>query len=671
MDLDTSIDKLAFVGPSYQRKLSRLEIHTIGDLLHHIPRRYLDYRNTTPIFQANNGEVVTIKGEVVSFKNQYTKSAKKIQIAEVADNTGKITIVWFNQPYLTNVIHQGDEISVAGKVGWFGKTKALVSPEFEIKKGNKENVHTGRLLPLYPETSGITSKWIRARMLDAFNKTKNIKDFLPERVLTDYNLAELKTAFKMVHFPENIDETTAGRDRLAFNELLKLQMGSLYRKKAWESNNVYKKISLHSNKVQYLINSLPFKLTSSQEKSVNEILNDMQKNIPMNRLLEGDVGSGKTVVAAIAAYAVYLSGYKTVFMAPTQLLADQHFQTLKNTFKNLDINLKLQTSSKVLADEGEIDIYVGTHALLHQRDDFENVALVVIDEQHRFGVEQRDKLIKKTNSKSNAPHVLTMTATPIPRTVALTAYGDQDLSILDTLPKGRKKITTWIVPPSKRDGAYDWINQQITKDQVQVFVVCPLIEDSDSDLMQEVKSAKSEYNRLKKIFPDKKIGLLHGKLKPTQKDKVINDFKNKKTDILVTTSVIEVGIDIPNATIMLIETADRFGLAQLHQLRGRVGRGNKKSYCLLFSENKSKKSLTRLEALQKTMSGFELAELDLQIRGPGEIFGSRQSGFPELKIAQWNDVDLIKSARKLANDVFENSNKYKEIFEEFQVKAPV
>ena len=356
-------------------------------------------------------------------------------------------------------------------------------------------------------------------------------------------------------------------------------------------------------------------------------------------------------------------------MAPTQILAEQHFVTLKQIFDPFKLRVALITSAGIKSDPGRIDVFIGTHALIHKAIDFDNVAVVIIDEQHRFGVEQRVHLVKKSRHKTYAPHVLTMTATPIPRTVALTFYGDLDLSTLDELPAGRQPIKTWVVPPQKREKAYKWIDEQIQKDKIQAFVICPLIEESEKETMQQVRAATAEYENLKKIFPGLKIDLLHGKQSAKQKNKVLNDFKKRKSNILVSTPVVEVGIDVPNANIMLIETAERFGLAQLHQLRGRIGRREKKSYCLLFTESKTQKASIRLSALQKTLSGFELAELDLKLRGPGEVFGTKQHGFAELKIASWQDKELIRKAKNIAEEAIENPKKFSKLLKKIKTSG--
>jgi ATP-dependent DNA helicase RecG len=541
-------------------------------------------------------------------------------------------------------------------VGFFSRKLCLTSPDYEILgEIEKPTLHTGRLVPIYPETLGLSSKWIRTKIKDAFDIT-DIKEFLPPKILKDLHLAGVSEAIRMVHFPKNLKEAGIGRRRLAFNELLNLQLKSLHRKIAWKKNKVSFKLNIKNVSMYQFIETLPFQLTHSQQKAVDEILEDMKKDTPMNRLLEGDVGSGKTVVAAVGAFATFLNGFQTVIMAPTQILAQQHYQTLNQLFSKSvkPIKIQLITSQTREKETKKSDIYIGTHALIHRKIKFDKVAFVVIDEQHRFGVEQRAHLVKK----SGTPHVLTMTATPIPRTIALTTYGDLDLSVLTEMPEGRQKIITWVVPSVKREKAYEWIKSQISNLKSQIFIVCPLIEASVVETMQDVKAAKAEFSIISSQFSNFKVGLLHGRLKPKEKDRVLSDFRSHKVNILVTTPVVEVGIDIPGATIMVIEAAERFGLAQLHQLRGRVGRGEQKSYCLLFSNIKSGKPMQRLKAMEKMYSGFELSELDLKLRGPGEIFGTLQSGFPELKVASWGNFELIKEAKEVAEDIVKNPETY-------------
>lgn len=671
MKLSSSIRTLPLVGPIYLRRLEKLEISTIEDLLMHVPNRFDDFRVTSPISKVQPGEVVTIKGKVESIKNIYTHRGKIIQKAEVSDSTGKIQISWFNQPFITRTIHKGETFAFSGKADLFDRKITLVSPAYESMEDKQDGIHTGRLVPIYPGTSGISSKWLRGRVNYLLNRLLAINDFLPEKIYKNFGMPNLFQAFTKAHFPENLEDAQRGKRRLAFNELLFYQLKSLYRKNEWSKNKVAHKLLLDKKVYEEFLHTLSFDLTRSQIKAVSEIFEDLKKEIPMNRLLEGDVGSGKTVVAAAASFVSFVNGFQTVLMAPTQILAQQHYETLHKIFDKFKVRVSLITSDKVKADLGKTDIFVGTHALIHKKVKFDNVSLVIIDEQHRFGVEQRAHLVKKSGRGNRAPHILTMTATPIPRTVALTVYGDLDLSTLDELPKGRLPITTWVVPPQKRVGAYNWIREQITKYSVQAFIVCPLIEESQVETMKEVKAVTVEFEKLKKIFSGLNLGLLHGRQTLKVKNDVLEDFREKKTQILVATPVVEVGIDVANATIMIIEGAERFGLAQLHQLRGRVGRGETKSYCLLFTESHSSTVRTRLVALKGSMSGFELAELDLKMRGPGEFLGTKQHGFPELKIALWTDTELIKKSRAVAQEALDHPEKFPKLIEIIESKSIV
>jgi ATP-dependent DNA helicase RecG len=654
MDLTSDVSELPKVGPIFATKFQKLGINTIENLLYHVPSRYMDYSNVTTISRLRAGEVATIHAKIVSLKNIYSKRGLKMQIGAVEDSTGKISVLWFNQPFLIKTLYPGRLVSISGKVGFFNRRLSITSPDYELmEEESDETMHTGRLVPVYPETSGFSSKWIRRKMKDAFSLI-TVEEYLPENILKKNKLIGFKKALEYVHFPKDLKEAEVGRERLAFNELLNLELRSLIRKNNWQKNKLAHKLHLDKKLFDTFSENLPFKLTESQNNVITEIFTDMKGGIPMNRLLEGDVGSGKTVVAAAGMFAAFASGYQSIIMAPTQILAQQHYQTLKNIFAKFNLRISLITGSTKEIAIGRSDIYVGTHSLIHSKVNFDGIALVVIDEQHRFGVEQRKHLIKKAGT----PHVLTMTATPIPRTVALTSYGDMDLSILREMPAGRQKVTTWVVPEQKRLGAYEWIRREIAINKSQAFVVCPLIEDSETETLADVKSVISEFIKLKKIFSKLNLGLLHGRLKFTEKEQVLKDFKNGKIDILVTTPVVEVGIDIPNATIMVIESGERFGLAGLHQLRGRVGRGASKSYCLLFTNVHSGNAMRRLKAMEKTHSGFELSELDLKLRGPGEIFGTAQSGFPELKIASWNNYELIKASRKAAEEISTNLDKF-------------
>lgn len=628
--LTTKIAKVPLIGPAFESRLEKLGIKTVKDLLWHIPFRYDDFSLLVKANSLQEGEVVTVQGKVLEIKNFITRTGFAIENAKIEDDSGIVQAVWFNQRFLTSAIHKGDMLNLSGKV----KKGKLENPQYEVLFGTA--IHTGRLVPIYPETQGISSKWLRSR-INFVLKNLEITDYFSFDQISQIGQISLIQAVNQIHFPDNLDQAAKARDRLAFDELLFSGLESRARKADWQKKTVgqeFKPIELTT-----FLNTLPFTLTPAQKRVADEILADLKKFTPMNRLLQGDVGSGKTVIAALAMLAAHKNGYQSVLMAPTEILAKQHHETLT---KLLDIPIGIATGSK--KDYSNYDIVVGTHALITERVNFKKLGLVVIDEQHRFGVGQRAKL----TAKGNSPHVLTMTATPIPRTVALTLYGDLDVSILDEMPKNRLQIKTWVVPGEKRAAAYNWIKKQ----QTQTFVVCPLIEQSESETLAEVKAVKKEYENLKKIFPDQKLGLLHGRLKAAEKDLTLKKFRDQKIDMLVATPVIEVGIDIPSATIMVIEAADRFGLAQLHQLRGRVGRGNEQSYCLLFTQNKN--GVARLKYLEKLTDGLKLAEADLKFRGPGQRFGTAQHGRWDLKIADFTNLELVERSSKLAAEILRN-----------------
>jgi len=647
MNLKDRIEKLALVGPTYGKKLEKLNIETIEDLIFHFPFRYDDFSLISPIGRVQAGETVTICGQIQEIVNEYTRGGKKIQKAIVSDSSGSLEIVWFNQPFLVRTFRVGKSYNFSGKVDWFGRQKVFVSPDYELQKSGT-SIHTGRLVPVYPETFGVSSKWLRSRIKTALELLgEEIKEFLPLKIIKNENLLPEKEAIFQIHFPDSKVEAEKARERLAFDELFLLQLAALKRKKDWQKKTLGKKFSVDQEKVLDFIAKLPFELTQAQKKVLKEILADLGKTKPMNRLLQGDVGSGKTVVAAAAAYVCFLNGWQTLFMAPTEILANQHYQTLKILLEPLGIPLELITSSKkTKVSTNKTKVSIGTHALLYQKFEQEKIGLVVVDEQHRFGVEQRKLLAKKGGS----PHFLTMTATPIPRTIALSLFGDLDLSRLDEMPQGRLRVKTWVVPQEKRQDAYQWIRSQVKDSQKQAFIICPFIEESES--LSSVKAAKKEFELLSQvIFPDLKLGLLHGRVKAKEKEQVLGGFRAGKIDILVATPVVEVGIDIPKATIMVIEAADRFGLAQLHQLRGRVGRSQWQSYCFLFTENENPQVLNRLKTMEHTHIGMELAEIDLKLRGPGEIYGTKQHGFPDLRVASFTDLVLIQKTRLAAESV--------------------
>lgn len=669
MKLDDSVSTIPSIGPFLTKRLKKLNILTVKDLVYHFPHRYQDYSLVSPIEKVQPGEVVTIQGQILKIENIYTRSGKKIQKAVLSDGESTIDVTWFNQPYLVKSLPVGSEVSLSGKVGLYGRKKVLVSPQYErlVEKSlelSKNTIHTGRLVGIYPETFGLSSKWIRGKLAVLLPiVTDQVGDILPEKIKEKYKLMALERAIESIHFPHDLQEAEKARRRLGFDEFFEIQLQGLSRRKKWQERKVAHKLKLDREKILLFLKNLPFELTGAQKKASREILEDLKKDKSMNRLLEGDVGSGKTVVAAMAAYVAFFNHYQSAIMAPTQILAFQHYMTLQGILGPLGVNVGLLTSEKGKSKkerESKYDVIVGTHSLIQKGVNFEKLALVVIDEQHRFGVAQRANLAKK--GKNRSPHILTMTATPIPRTVALVVYGDLDLSVLDEMPKGRKIVKTWVVPPKKREAAYKWIRERVKNTDEQAFIVCPLIEESQFETMQTVKAATVEFERLKKkVFPDLRLGLLHGKIKAKEKDEIMEKMKKGRLDILVATPVVEVGIDLTDATIMMIEAAERFGLAGLHQLRGRVGRGDKQSYCLLFTQNRSPKVWTRLKALVDNLSGPELAELDLTLRGPGDVFGTLQHGFPELKIANFGDFELIKQAREAAEEVFENLDDYPDI----------
>ncbi|MBI5530473.1 MAG: ATP-dependent DNA helicase RecG [Candidatus Doudnabacteria bacterium] len=723
--LSTPAIKLSRVGLTVQRQLKKLGINTVNDLLLHYPSRYEDYSCLIPISRLSASKAVTVCGRIELIANKRSPVKRTIVTeALVADKTGAIKVVWFNQPFLIRNLKIGDNIFLSGKIDADYYGMQMTSPAYEkiassSQRGSgtssaQETTHTARIVPVYPVTEKLTQKQLRFLIKTSLPAIKEITDWLPMEIKKELNLIDLTTALKQIHFPDSLTQLQSAQQRLKFDELFLLQLQARQIKHLVQNQPAYS-IGFNQTSTQKFIRQLPFKLTSDQRKAAWDILRDMEKTHPMNRLLEGDVGSGKTVVAAIAILNTVINGYQAALMAPTEILAQQHFETLKMLFKDWDINIGLLTrrfrqenkktkkqenkndktnlngqtisqkdkamlasrqgwlASPFLTEgarqggpcpygellekiqKNEIQIVVGTHALVEEKVQFAQLGLAIVDEQHRFGVEQRTKLRNnvipsEAEGKSHYPHFLSLTATPIPRSLSLILYGELDVSLIQEMPQGRQKILTYLVPPEKRNKAYNFIRQEINKGR-QVFVICPLINPSDK---LGFKSVTAEYEKLtKNIFPDLKIAVMHGRLKAAEKKKIMEDTRENKINILISTSVIEVGIDIPNATIMMIEGADRFGLAQLHQFRGRVGRSEHKSYCLLFTENAGQKGLERLRYLEQTNNGFELAEKDLQMRGPGEVYGTLQSGLPDLKIATLGDVELLKTARKQAERVMD------------------
>lgn len=655
MILDKQVIYLPKIGPKYKSLLQNLEIETVRDLIYHVPFRYDDFSEIKNIADLVEGETVTIEGSLEKIDNIFTKFGKKITKARVKDNTGYIDIIWFNQHYIKNNFNQGETYRFGGKVSTFANKLTMIAPEFEeVEKAGKT---TSKLLPVYPQTEGVSSKWLRARINDVLSAVKQFDEFLPETILNKHKLFPLDNAIRQVHFPQSLETAKKARDRLGFDEVFLELMKVEQRKKLWnEGIQPYElELKKHTKKIQTFIKELPFKLTQSQETAVQEILEDMEIDKSMNRLLEGDVGTGKTVVAVIAAYLAILNKTKVLYLAPTEILAQQHFITFQKLLGSRVPELVLITGSTP-KKVGSAKIIIGTHALFELKEPLEDVSLIIIDEQHRFGVEQRTKLIDSVNKQSGKrPNLLTMTATPIPRTLALTLFGDLSLSVLGKGPNENKKIYTRVIPDKLRKETYEWIKNK----NEQTFIVCPLIEFSESESLANVKSAQVEYEYLKDtVFKDVPIGLLHGRMKSAEKNKVIEEFKNQKLQVLVATPVIEVGIDVPEATIMVIESAQRYGLASLHQLRGRVGRGEKPGFCFVFASDTAKSSYERLKHLETNQSGLALAQIDMKLRGQGDVFGTLQHGFKRFKIADETDLELIEKAKKAADQAFANLDIY-------------
>ncbi len=674
LKIETPVQYLTGVGPVMAKKLKRLGIETVRDLLFYFPRAWDDFSKPQPIRNLQIGQDAIIKATIAQIKQSRTRR-KWMSIVEalLVDDSAQIKAIWFNQPFLMKILKPGDEWLFAGKVGYDRNLKVKILNVFQYENPSADGP---MILPVYPETEGLTSKYLRKLLKPLIVQVDQLSgDFLPENILLEEDLIDLNNALKNIHFPSKTPDVEIAKKRLAFDELFLIALKMLKIKKELSENRSVA-LKFDPSILKKFVENLPFKLTNAQRKAAWEIIKDLERRVPMNRLLEGDVGSGKTVVAAMAVLvAAKNNAYKaqSVWLAPTEILANQHFKNVRELLKPFNISIGLLTSANKKADLSEDDLIIGTHALLQKNVTFENLGLIIIDEQHRFGVKQRAYLRKQGDL---IPHLLSMTATPIPRTLALALYGDLDISIIDEMPPGRQKVITRVISPENRQKAYDFIRQEIQNGR-QVFVICPLIEPKDSKLINlfevDRKSAVQEYEKLsKQIFPDLKIGLLHGRQKSKEKDATMKKFHGGKLDILVSTAVVEVGIDVSNATIMMIEGAERFGLAQLHQFRGRVGRGQHQSYCFLFSESWSENTQKRLEAMINCQNGFELAEKDLQIRGPGELIGIRQSGLPDLKMASLSDIIMVKKARSSAEKIInEGIGKYPELLaklKEFEIE---
>lgn len=659
LGLDAPVHLIHGVGRERAQRLARLGVQTIRDLLYLLPRRYVDFRALKPIHRLRIGEEVTVIGEVMDIGSKQTGNGLTVIKALLTDGSGVIECTWFNQPYLLDRIQPGQFIVVSGRVDEFLGRPVFRSPEWE--PADRELLHTARIVPIYPLTEGLTQRMMRSilkRVVDYW--ADRVEDPIPAWIREAYGFPDLPTALKQVHFPEDWEPLEKARRRLAFDEVFYLQIGLLEVRRRWRSIPG-RALEFDEAALERAVEALPFALTGAQRRALDQILTDIRSGVPMNRLLQGEVGSGKTVVAALAAYAVFLSGAQSAIMAPTEILAEQHYRTLITlaerwagaglptpTIHRLTSGVSGAERAQIYSElaEGTCHLVVGTHALIQEEVTFRDLAFVVIDEQQRFGVMQRAAL----RSKGYNPHVLVMTATPIPRTLALTLYGDLDLSVLDEMPPGRRPVLTRWLMPEERERAYAFIRRQVEQGR-QAYIICPLVEGSDKI---EAKAAVEEYERLQReIFPDFRLGLIHGRMKSEEKEAIMNAFARGEIQILVATPVVEVGVDVPNATVILIEGADRFGLAQLHQFRGRVGRSSHQSYCLLLAESPSESAVERLRAIETIYDGFQLAQKDLEMRGPGDFLGTRQSGFPEMRLADLTDLRLLEIAREAAERLAE------------------
>jgi len=666
--LQSPVTAIRGVSSAQARKLARLGANTVEDMVYLFPRRYDDFSRLKTISELHYGEDVTIVGVVREVKNQQTRKGVYLTKVVISDGTGSFEATWFNQRFLARRLSPGRRIVLSGGVDQYLGRLTFQSPEWE--PWSDKLIHTARLVPVYPLTKGLSARRMRTLMKSVVEQcSPQLSDCLPASVRHDYGLVDVGTAIRQMHFPDSKEAQERARYRLCFEEFLLIQLGVLEQRSTWR-RQPGRPMPVDQDILRAFADALPFTLTSAQQRVLQEITDDLQQPRPMSRLLQGDVGSGKTVVALAAMLVAVMNGMQAVMMAPTEVLAKQHNQTLTTLLREIAdrfadqdapvarlvsrarVGLLVGSLGQTEKEErrrqiaaGAIDIIVGTHALIQEKVVFKDLALAVIDEQHRFGVGQRSAL----RQKGYNPHVLVMSATPIPRTLALTVYGDLDISVIDELPPHRQKIITKWLAPLERERAYAFLRGQVAKGR-QAFIICPLIQESEKI---EAKAAVSEYNRLRnQVFSDLRVGLLHGRMKSADKEQVMEQFRAGEYDILVATPVVEVGIDVPNATVMLVEGADRFGLAQLHQFRGRVGRGEHQSYCLLLAGSPTFEGEQRLRIIEATHDGFLLAEEDLKMRGPGEFFGTRQSGLPELRVARLGDVRVLEQARRAALDLF-------------------
>ena len=658
-ELNVSVTTLNKVGPKYAETLERLNIRTLGDMLYHFPHRYDDYSKMKPINRLGYGEKVSIIGTVKSVSARATSGGRtKLTEAVIHDGSAAMRVTWFNQPWVKKQLRQGMQIVISGQTDQYLGRLTMNNPQWTPVE--EKNLMAEGIVPVYPLTEKLTQKWLRDKLHNVVTDwAPRVHDPLPSSMLDEADLMDLATALQQIHYPASWEQLKEARHRLAFDEIFLLQLGVLQQKQNWTKHTA-KSYQAEDGWLGVELGKLPFTLTAAQKRTLDEVMRDLSSGHPMNRLVQGDVGSGKTVIAALAIALVCDQGSQAALMAPTSILAEQHYKNLLQMLTQNggpltpeQIHLMVGATSESEKIEiraglanGEISIVIGTHALIEDPVEFHDLQMAIIDEQHRFGVSQRAAL----RTKGSNPHLMVMTATPIPRSLALTVYGDLDVSVIDERPPGRQEIETHVLYPKERERAYSLVRRQVEAGH-QAFIIYPLVEESDKS---EEKAAVVEHSRLQKeIFPDLKLGLLHGRLSPSEKDSVMTKFRENTFDILVSTSVVEVGVDVPNATAMLIEGAHRFGLAQLHQFRGRVGRGKAKSYCLLIPSKADAVENERLQAMAETNDGFVLAERDLEQRGPGEFLGTRQSGYSELRLASLTDVKLIHKARQHAETLFQ------------------
>lgn len=657
MDLDKNVKYIKGVGPSRVQLLNKLGIFTLKDLITYYPRTYEDRSKPKNIAECINGDEVLIEAIACGKLSDVRLRGKTMQKLLVRDETGSCTITWFNQSYLKNKFEVGKKYKFYGKItNNFGKI-TMIAPVFDE---NEKNFNTGKIIPIYPLTYQLSQNVLRKIMEGGLAEIDGkLEETLPDYLLKEYNLEGINEATKHIHFPDEFKDFNIARKRLVFEELLSTQLALLELKNSYLNDE--KGIQFDKNvKISDVINKLPFKLTKAQIKVLEEIDNNMELERPMNRLLQGDVGSGKTVVAMCAAYKAVKCGYQVAVMAPTAILASQHIENFKNILQELNIKCELLISgiSKKKKEEllerlscGEIDILIGTHAIIEENVVFKNLGLVVTDEQHRFGVKQRTKIAEKGKN----PDVLVMTATPIPRTLALILYGDLDISIIDELPPNRKKVETFAVSKNMTDRINVFIEKQIQEGR-QAYIVCPLVEENEELDLKSVEKLYETYQ--KEVFPQYKVEYIHGKMRPKEKEDIMERFKLGQINILISTTVIEVGVDVPNSNIMVIENAERFGLAQLHQLRGRVGRGDYQSYCILKYEGKSETVKERMKVMCHTNDGFMISEKDLELRGSGDFFGTMQHGLPEFKIANlFEDMPILRLVQSAVVKILEDDSK--------------